>query len=106
MSLTTTRCLKCAFFRVHSLFPYLGYCDKRGEVIVSSPRECDYFKQVDLDYIKEVIEKEGMVYCVTCKRPISSVEELEEYVKEYRKYVIALKTIVDEVVSEEAPIAD
>ncbi len=103
MNVDITRCLRCIFFKVHSLFPYLGYCEKRGEVIVSSPKECGDFKQVDLDYLKEIVEKEGSVYCVTCRKPITSIKELEEYMKEH---VIVSRTIVDEVVSEETPTAD
>lgn len=100
---TVGDCRKCVFFKVHDVFDYIGYCSLKNELVIPGPVECPHYQEVTRDQLSRIIEEQGWLYCVTCRRAIHSLEELEKYLE---KYTIAPEIFSDEVASEESPPAD
>jgi len=98
------RCRSCIFFRSYDFMDNFGYCIK-GNVIVdpSNVSVCDNFREVTIEDLKEQIRVHGFVYCATCRKFITSIDELEEHIN---KHLVTYGFIRDEVAPEEIPTAD
>ncbi len=96
-------CSSCVFFKVHDLFDYIGYCTIKDELIVGGESGCPHYKPVDKSQLVELLRERGWIYCVTCKKPIYSEEELDEYLEKYR---VNVDFFNDTVAAEESPAAD
>ncbi|AGK60349.1 hypothetical protein Asulf_00317 [Archaeoglobus sulfaticallidus PM70-1] len=71
-------CKKCAKFSVHEIYSYIGFCVER-KVTVRFHDVCEDFTHFDFETKSREIFEKGWVYCMTCRMPIFSVEELEEH---------------------------
>jgi len=91
--------VKCARYVSHDIFAFLGYCDKKGEIVSTTEGMCENFKGVD---IEKAIQEKGWIHCLTCKMPIYSADELGNHIG----HILATDVYADNVASEEAPSAD
>lgn len=96
-------CRKCVFFKAHDLFDYIDYCSIRKELVIPEHEECPHYREVTRDQLAKIIREQGWLYCITCRKVIHSVEELDEYLN---KHIIVQETFSDDVASEESPAAD
>ncbi len=97
-------CKRCLLFRPHDAYEYLGLCIHKNELIVLKPdmKACKDFKEFTLDELKKVLIEKGWLRCISCKKPIHTVEELGEHIEE----MLRLELHSDVVASEESPAAD
>lgn len=96
-------CKKCIHFLAHDVYGYLGLCTKKDLLTVSSSdKPCENFKEVNLRELEKIFLEKGWLYCLTCKKPIYSFEELKNHLTDQ----IGSDFLSDEVASEEAPSAD
>ena len=75
------KCERCVYFIAHDAYDYFGVCE-RNEKVVMANYKCEGFKEIRIEEIKKVIKEKGKVYCLSCKKPIYSVDELKEHLKE------------------------
>ena len=97
-----SRCVQCNHLTLHDVYEYLGLCVRNGDLMIVSSEACKDFEELRRERIEEAIQKRGWAHCVSCNRPIYSIEEL----KAHRCPLIRPEVYVDEVAWEEAPCAD
>jgi len=96
-------CEKCVYFLAHDVYGYLGLCVKKNAVVASTvDKPCEKFRETDLKELEKLLTEKGWLYCLTCKKPIYSFEELKNHLNDQ----VASNFLSDEVASEEAPSAD
>ncbi|MCC6016761.1 MAG: hypothetical protein LM582_06950 [Desulfurococcaceae archaeon] len=98
-------CIHCVYFKPNIHYPYLGLCILKIELgsVVETVEICDKFKETSLGELKQVLKQQGWLYCLTCRKTIVDEEELEKHFKEH---IVVSGVVVDEAVSEEAPVGD
>jgi hypothetical protein len=92
-------CTKCTKYVLHDTYHFLGYCNSKEQIITSAEGACENFEVMDLD---KAFKENGWLYCLTCKKPMYSVEELKEHVGD----MLTFHVYNDEVASEESPSGD
>ena len=95
-------CCTCVNFMPHDVYEYMGFCVRRGQIVVSDETTCECYRELAFDDIRRALVDRGWVYCVTCRQPIYSMDELEKHIGE----TIAIGVYVDSVASEDSPPAD
>lgn len=96
-------CEGCAYFVPHAIYPYVGYCTEKGSVVIS--REgCERYTRRSVEELKGRIIESGWVYCITCRSPVYSLENLEEHFA--RGHAVAASVLEDQVALEESHSAD
>ncbi len=95
------KCESCVYFIAHDAYDYFGVCERNEKVVIANYK-CEEFKKIQIEEIKKVIKEKGKVYCLSCKKPIYSVDELKEHLKGR----IFMDIFCDEVAAEESPTAD
>ncbi|MEM2422240.1 MAG: hypothetical protein QXZ34_03505, partial [Candidatus Bathyarchaeia archaeon] len=96
-------CEKCVYFIAHDIYGYLGLCVKKNALVTSTmDRSCKKFRDTSLKELEKLITEKGWLYCLTCKKPIYSFEELKEHLNDQ----VSSDFLSDDVASEEAPSAD
>lgn len=65
---------------------------------------CSSFRIKTFEDIRDSLTRKGWVYCVSCRRTLTSLEELEEHTS--RSHTVSDDVLVDDVVSEEALSGD
>lgn len=96
-------CRHCVYFKPHIYFPYIGYCAITREGVYEKVEVCEKFRKTSLEELREILRREGWVYCVSCRKTIVDEKELVEHME---KHVVAVDVVIDEAVAEEAPLAD
>ncbi|HDI10261.1 hypothetical protein B6U74_06185 [Candidatus Bathyarchaeota archaeon ex4484_205] len=100
------RCIECLHSAPHWIYEYFVLCTKKGKLIILAADdedvECEYFEERSEGEVKRTISDRGWVYCLTCKRAILLPDELEEHLG----HTLGLEGFPDEVVYEEARVAD
>jgi hypothetical protein len=92
-------CTKCARYILHDTYYFLGYCSSKEQIIPHSEGACEHFEAIDL---AKALKENGWLYCVTCRKPVYSIEELRDHVGD----ILAFQVYNDEVASEESPSGD
>ncbi len=71
-------CLTCKHYEPHALYPYVGYCKEEKSVVLD--REgCERRSNLDYASLKGGVVEAGWVYCITCREPIYSLEDLDRH---------------------------
>jgi thioredoxin-related protein len=98
-------CIHCIYFKPNVHYPYLGLCVLKIEQgsTVETVEVCENFKEASLDELKQTLKSQGWLYCITCRKTITDEEELESHVK---NHVVVSGVVIDEAISEEAPLGD
>lgn len=96
-------CKHCVFFKPNIYYPFIGYCILREEGTRIKVEVCRDFRKSSFEELKNILREQGWLYCVTCGRVITDEKELEEHVREH---LITTGVVIDEAVSEEAPMGD
>ncbi|MEM0348054.1 MAG: hypothetical protein QXS63_01220 [Zestosphaera sp.] len=106
MTESSDECAQCTRFKPHLYYPYIGLCVAKDEVREGRRRVegCPYFRAKTLDEVRESLTRKEWVYCVSCRKTLTSVEELEEHVM--KGHAVFEEVLVDDVVAEEAPSGD
>lgn len=94
-------CNRCIHLIPHHIYEYLGFCEKRSELIITTAKPCSDFREISLEKLKRILQERGWIYCATCKKPIYFIEELEKHSGEKLTY----KVYIDEAALEESPCA-
>lgn len=106
MTTYSNECVQCTHFKPHLHYPYVGLCVVKGEVREGTGRveTCSSFRIKTLNEIRDSLTRKGWVYCVPCRRTLTTLEELEEHA--LRGHTISDDVLIDDVVSEEALSGD
>ncbi len=91
-------CIFCVLYSPNTAFPWMGLCKLHGKFVVSKP-SCENFREADL---KKVFVEGGHIYCLTCRKPLYSEQELLSHAG----HTMAFEQCFDEVVCEESPAGD
>ena len=86
------------------MFSEYGYCVRLGRIV--SPRSgetCENYRVVSVEELKNILKKQGYLYCVTCKQYLFTEEELEDHIKHH---TVIAGLVRDEGAPEEIPSAD
>ncbi len=99
------KCFHCIYFKPNIYFPYIGLCRVREEVESAEKlvEKCDKFRESSIHELREVLRRQGWLYCITCRETIVDESELEKHVKEH---IVVEGVVIDEAVVEEAPSGD
>lgn len=73
------------------------------EMVTENVEVCSSFRKSSIDELKEILKREGWIYCISCRKVILSEEELENHLKEH---IVVSGIVMDEAIAEEAPTAD
>jgi hypothetical protein len=92
-------CTRCAKYVLHDTYHFLGYCNSKQQIVPYSEGGCEHFEALDLN---TAFKENGWLYCVTCRKPVYSIDELREHVGD----ILTSHVYNDEVASEESPSGD
>ncbi|MCI4408097.1 MAG: hypothetical protein JHC26_03310 [Thermofilum sp.] len=92
-------CTGCVYFKPHVYVPYIGFCNLYRTDVIDRAAPCESFKPVSLEDLAKHLEENGWLYCINCRKIITTREELE---KHFQEHVIAKEVVIDTSVGEEA----
>jgi hypothetical protein len=92
-------CPRCAKYISHDIYISLGYCDSKSQIIPKAEGACEHFEAIDVD---KAFKENGWMYCISCKKPFFSVEELGDHIG----HMMSSKVYQDDIASEESPSGD
>ncbi|MEM2215732.1 MAG: hypothetical protein QXP57_04090 [Nitrososphaerota archaeon] len=95
-------CPECVNFTIHPDYPYLVICLEKQQLAPLPKEVCKDYVEKTWEKLIEMLSERGFLYCSECKKPIYSLDELNNHKKEF----ISLEFFPDEVASEESPAAD
>jgi len=87
------------YFKPHVYVPYIGSCNVYRTDVIEMAAPCESFKPVSWEDLARHLEEYGWLYCVNCRRIITTREELE---KHYHEHVVAKEVVMDVSIGEEA----
>jgi len=87
------------YFKPHVYVPYIGSCNVYRTDVIEKAAPCESFKPVSWEDLARHLEEYGWLYCVNCRRIITTREELE---KHYHEHVVAKEVVMDVSIGEEA----
>jgi hypothetical protein len=99
-----SECRRCVLYRAHDMYDFLGVCVYRDELLILTPgaKTCEKYEEFSMDELKRLLNERGWLYCVSCRKWIWTVEELQEH----RNDIVIPEFFSDIIASEEAPAAD
>lgn len=96
-------CGNCACFKPHDTYKYLAVCVATDKLMVKKPSTggCAAFKEVSYEDLRKALLTRGWLYCVSCDKPLFTVEELAEHLE----HELGSDLFCDVAAREEAPPA-
>lgn len=95
-------CLRCAKMASSLVYSSILICFENGNVIPALKETCPNYLERSFSSLVKRLSEHGFLYCADCKKPIYSIDELQEHVND----LILTNYPPDEVVHEESPVAD
>lgn len=97
------RCENCAYYSPHPLYPFMGYCEKKGSVVFSG-ESCPEAVQKAMKDAEKLFENYGWAYCVDCGTVLFDGNELRTHLS--MGHSVTQRFLEDEVATYESPGGD
>ena len=97
------KCENCAYYRQHPLYPFMGYCERRGSVVFPD-ESCSDAVQMAMKDTERLFEDYGWAYCIDCGTVLFDSGELRKHLGS--GHSVTQRFLEDQVATYESPGGD